>query len=145
MQRRSTLHLWCLAALIACSPAEATQVFVRGTNGDLGHGHLRVANGQCFVVTAKHLVANPGEVKVVLFKGAEATAMVVERDSSDVAILKISEPSFCENVGNPRIEGLDHLLETEHSGKLELIEEDGSLLRINVDLTGVGRNQIDVI
>jgi hypothetical protein len=144
MRVRNALAVFGVVGMLTSPSLCATEVFVRGTQGDLGHGHLRVSKGECYVITAKHLVADPGEARVVGFSGAGANSTVEERDSSDVAILKVSKPSFCHDVSNPSVEGVDHLLETENAGKIEMIEEDGSLVRLDVEITSVSRNQIDI-
>lgn len=144
MWLRNALHLGCVVAVITCAPLEATEVLVRGTSGELGQGHLRVANGKCYVVTAGHLVAGSREFTVIRYGAKEASATLADSGSSDVAILKISNLSFCEEVANPSIKGLDQLLETETSGKLELVQEDGTLVRADVEIKAVGRNQITI-
>lgn len=118
---------WLLSLGLAAS---ASDVYVRAD--EEGRGVLRKRGDDCFVVTPQHVLGKASAVRVTDRVGRTLQANLARKFAPDIAILKLTDASFCVQQEWPIGEDIDTLLANPQSAVLTLRQASGGTLRVPV-------------
>lgn len=118
-------------------------MFVEAT--DNGQGLLRERNGECFVVTPKHVVEGSHEVTVVAEGRIEAAARLDTTFTEDVAILRVVDRGrFACGFPWDEARGLDEVLRDAPEGVLVTTTATGAVQRRFVRIVSYAHGSIRI-
>jgi len=124
-----------LAALVLSNLVggiSASDLMVIGDS--FGQGTVRGAGGDCFVITALHVVEDADEIGVMTPDRRESEATLVTTFADDIAVLRVvrSDLGLCDDAEWQTGEDLASALDQEAFGVLRTRREDGTMLQIPI-------------
>lgn len=135
-----------LALMLAASGlahAGPVPVFVEAAEN--GQGLLRERNGECFVVTPKHVVEGSDAITIVASGRLEAGARLDATFAEDVAVLRVVDRGrFGCAFPWDEAAGLDELLRDSPEGVLVSTSPTGALQRRFVRIAGFSRGAVRI-
>ncbi len=139
----SWLRLLVIGACLSVSLSTAQQVAV-STSTEQGAGILRPRERECYVITAGHVVSNPGEISITDHLRRTSPSTVSKLYSGgDIAILRVeqTQAAMCSGVGwpnNPSYLTTDITTnvknKTNHPARLVKVDQTGATTQMSVQI-----------
>ncbi len=140
------LTLFIITFVFFNSRLNATEVFVKSSNGNVGKGILVQKNNIMCVITPEHVVAKSSTCEFLCYSGKYITAQRDVKYPHDIYVLSFADTQIldCTPSKFTQVYDLNTILEKNHKGMLNIRKESGGYQRIPVLITNWGSKNPDI-